>query len=203
MKPSTALLVTLTATLLNPIPAFGQSDIDDQLARCRILENKEARLICYDNLADLRIGTAMSTNKAAEKSALAHTGKNKRGGAKEAIANADNKPVVPEKPAKTVAQKREEAFGSESVARNNPKIKEQRKKEQLKKIEAQVLEILFTVNGKARYILDNGQSWQQIDTAIVRRWKVPFKVVLKRGSIGSYKLNKVGNNVTIRVKRIK
>lgn len=203
MKPSTALLATVTATFLSTIPAFGQSDTDDQLARCRVLENKEARLICYDNLADLRMGTALSSNKDTDKSALAHKGTNKKDGEKEAATYADRKIETPKKPAKTVAQKREEEFGSESVARNNPKIKEQRKKEQLKKIEAQVLEILFTVNGKARYILDNGQSWQQIDTAIVRRWKVPFKVVLKRGSIGSYKLNKVGNNVTIRVKRIK
>lgn len=194
MKPFAAIFATATAICLSSVPAFSQSNTDEKLAHCRMLESKEARLICYDNLADMRKGAAASSVKIANKATRAR--------ATNDLTNAE-KAAEATVPVKTTMEKREEEFGSESVARNNPEIKEQRKKEQLKKIEAQVLEILFTVNGKARYMLNNGQSWQQIDTAIVRRWKVPFKVVLKRGSIGSYKLNKVGNNVSIRVKRIK
>lgn len=207
MKPHAAILATVTTVCLSTASAFGQSGEDEELARCRALENNDTRLVCYDKLADMRMRIMASAKSkvpgdvAPTRTAVrpetpvtepAKTPAPRRGRQETAVAAA-----------KTEAQKRTEEFGSESVARNNPKIKKQRKKEQAGRIEAQVLEILFTVNGKARYILDNGQSWQQTDTAIIRRWKVPFKVIIKRASLGSYKLSKAGNNVSVRVKRIK
>ena len=63
-----------------------------------------------------------------------------------------------------------------------------------------------TVRGRAVFVLDNGQTWQQIDGDDTRVLEPPsgttMAVTIARGLFGSYQLSIEGRNGFVRVRRV-
>lgn len=72
---------------------------------------------------------------------------------------------------------------------------------QIEQIGATIVEISTTASGKAAVTLDNGQVWRQTTTSTMRLSKGD-KVLIRRGSLGSYKLTKDGTKRSMKVKRV-
>jgi hypothetical protein len=77
---------------------------------------------------------------------------------------------------------------------------------QVEKITATVRELSKTPRGQAVFVLDNGQTWRQLDGDDVRVMERPagesMKVTIERGVFGNYNLLIDGRNGLIRVQRI-
>ncbi len=71
---------------------------------------------------------------------------------------------------------------------------------------AGVRQLSKTVRGRAVFVLDNGQTWRQIDgdDAEVQEPPpgTPLKVTIERGIFGSYHLTIDGRNELVRVRRV-
>jgi hypothetical protein len=74
-------------------------------------------------------------------------------------------------------------------------------------VAAGVIELAYTVRGKAVFILDNGQVWRQIDADITQvRDPSPnerMKVRIEEGAMGSYNLMIEGRTGMVKVTRLK
>ena len=77
---------------------------------------------------------------------------------------------------------------------------------QVEKITATVGQLLRTARGQAIFVLDNGQTWRQLDGDDVRVIEPPpgksMKVTIERGVFGSYSLLIDGRNGLVRVQRV-
>ena len=69
------------------------------------------------------------------------------------------------------------------------------------RLEAFVSKVSSSANGKAIITLDNGQVWTQVDSSRLRLSGYD-RVVIRKASLGSFMLTKVGSKTTMRVKRI-
>ena len=76
----------------------------------------------------------------------------------------------------------------------------------VEKITATVRELLKAPRGQAIFVLDNGQTWRQLDVDDVRVTDPPpgtsLKVTIERGAFGNYNLLIDGRNGLVRVRRI-
>jgi len=195
--------VFVTGWLISP-PVFALNTAQDGLEKCRQLTNDAARLVCYDTLADQQ-KKAMQTHTDAKNDMAKTTAQNS---VKAALAKpaaparaADNKtkpaPTASTAPAKSTSI--EEAFGAEDVVSK----REERAAKRIDELTVTVVKLSFTHRDKARFTLSNGQVWEQTDRMKARRFKLPYTAILKRASMGSYKINKEGSGVSTRIKRIK
>jgi hypothetical protein len=79
--------------------------------------------------------------------------------------------------------------------------------DELTQITAAVLEFARTPRGRAVFILDNGQTWRQIDGDDADVGEPPpgktLKVTIATGFLNSYSLTIEGRNGLIRVRRLK
>ena len=77
---------------------------------------------------------------------------------------------------------------------------------EIEQLTATVREFSKTVRGRALFVLDNGQTWRQLegDDAQVHEPPsgTPLKVTIARGAFGSYNLTIEGRNGLIRVRRV-
>jgi hypothetical protein len=101
------------------------------------------------------------------------------------------KDALGEQPAK------EDDFGKPPPPRTN----------EIAQITATVLELARTARGRAVFILDNGQTWRQLDADGTEvRDPAPGKVLnvtIAKGVLGSYNLTLEGRNALIKVRRLK
>jgi hypothetical protein len=78
---------------------------------------------------------------------------------------------------------------------------------EVRAISATVLEFARTARGRALFVLDNGQTWRQIDADGTRvdepRPGEAMKVTIALGVLGSYNLAIDGRNVSVKVRRVK
>ena len=77
---------------------------------------------------------------------------------------------------------------------------------ELDKITAPVRELSRTPRGQAIFVLDNGQTWRQLDADDVRVMDPApgrgMRVTIERGAFGSYNLVIEGRNGVIKVRRV-
>ena len=77
---------------------------------------------------------------------------------------------------------------------------------EVKQVIATVSQLSKTVRGRALFMLDNGQTWRQIDGDDAQVLEPPagtaLKVTIERGVFGSYHLTIEGRNGLIRVRRV-
>lgn len=77
---------------------------------------------------------------------------------------------------------------------------------EIPQITAGVREFSRTARGRAVFVLDNGQTWRQLDADDVRVMEPEpggvLRVTIERGALGSYHLAIEGRNGMIRVRRI-
>ena len=73
-------------------------------------------------------------------------------------------------------------------------------------VNATVREFSKTTRGRALFVLDNGQTWRQLEGDDAQVLEPPagttIKVTIARGAFGSYNLTIEGRNGLIRVRRI-
>lgn len=74
-------------------------------------------------------------------------------------------------------------------------------------VSARVREVFKTARGRAVFVLDNGQTWRQIDgddaqVADSSPGEPPLRVTIAKGLFGSYNLTIEGRNGLIRVRRV-
>lgn len=78
---------------------------------------------------------------------------------------------------------------------------------EIRQISATVLEFARTARGSAVFVLDNGQTWRQIDGDSTRvdepRSGEAMKVTIALGALESYNLAIDGRNASIKVRRLK
>lgn len=77
---------------------------------------------------------------------------------------------------------------------------------EVEQVVATVSQLSKTVRGRALFVLDNGQTWRQIDGDDAQVLEPPpgsaLKVTIERGIFGSYHLMIDGRNGLIRVRRV-
>jgi len=73
-------------------------------------------------------------------------------------------------------------------------------------VAAVVRELSKTVRGRAVFVLDNGQTWRQIDGDDMQVFEPPsgttMKVKIEHGLFDSYRLSIEGRNGSVRVRRV-
>ena len=78
---------------------------------------------------------------------------------------------------------------------------------EVKEITATVVEFSKTPRGRAVFVLDNGQTWRQLDadTTEVREPEGgrPMRVSIETGAFGSYNLAIEGRVISVKVRRLK
>ncbi len=77
--------------------------------------------------------------------------------------------------------------------------------EEITQISATLLEFARTARGRALFVLDNGQTWRQLDadgTEVREPLPDKAKVTNERGLLGSYNLTIEGRNALIKVRRL-
>jgi hypothetical protein len=77
---------------------------------------------------------------------------------------------------------------------------------ELPQVAATVREFTKTARGRALFVLDNGQTWRQLEGDDAQVLEPPsgttLKVMIARGAFGSYNMTIEGRNGLIRVRRI-
>lgn len=123
--------------------------------------------------------TAESANEAADAAMIASAA---------AVASETSETVVAD--AGAIAEAEEE-FGLPAV-KDAPDVKQ---------IESAILGLSRMSSGKFAIELENGQTWRQTSTSSMRLSEGEV-VIIKRGSLGSYKLTKAGTKRSMKVKRV-
>ena len=154
---------------------------NDSFLECAKIDNHLTRLTCFDQLAKALI-TSSEKTKTHEESI-----------------EADKSPVLIQEDNSVISITKDKAqfidnFGSSHL-----------KKE---KVSDEKQSVIFTVESvkkntdkKLYFTFENGQIWKQTDNAHFKI-KVGEKAKLKEGALGAVYLKKLGNNRSIRVKRV-
>jgi hypothetical protein len=166
--------LTLLAMLLSPMLALAQS-ADAELQRCARLPEAASRLACYDALAASQRTAAQPLQAAPAVQAAP---------APIAVSAA---PVAPP----TAAQK-QEAFGAPVVAA----------KDQLDAIESRIEGLVDGWEAGTLFTLANGQRWMIADGSRAAMNLRNPKVTIRRGALGTFRIEFEGSNQTARVKRL-
>ena len=78
---------------------------------------------------------------------------------------------------------------------------------EIAQITAAVLELARTLRGRAVFVLDNGQTWRQLDADATEVREPPpgkvMRITIERGMLDSYNLTVEGRNGLIKVRRLK
>jgi hypothetical protein len=167
------ILVATMFILAGAAPAAAAT-LEQSLVTCSAKADATVRLKCYDDIAR---GLSAEARKVAE--------------AREAEAAAAAAAAATAAAAKAEADSKV-AFGMAS--RDEAAAAQQ--------IEAGITELLKDASGKTIFVLDNGQMWRQADAFSVPA-KVGGKVIVKRGSLGSYRLFLAGSNRSAQVIRMR
>lgn len=97
-------------------------------------------------------------------------------------------------------------LGDEQVEQRQErrKPKKERKIEQIRRLDARVVDYAYTANQRLLLVLENGQVWIQLSGDVAKpilRKSEGYEVSIRRGAISGYRLNIA--DVTIAVERLK
>lgn len=163
--------------LAGPSPVAAQ--VEQAMVGCSAKVDDAARLKCYDDIAKGLSAEARKVAEAREKEAAA-------------VAAA-----AAEAAAAKAAEESKAAFGKQGLEGFGG-----RDPDRVEQIEASISEVLSDAGGKAIFVLDNGQIWRQVD-GFNTQARVGSKVIVKRGSLGSYRLVVPGSNRYAQVVRMR
>ena len=161
----------LLAWLLVGASGAFAAELAEEFSACRPLEPAAKRLECYDDAIDRH-----NEQK-----------------------NPDPRATTSGGQTATETPSAEELFGknADEVRRA---VEQASGGEHLDQIEARVTELLSIAPGKVAISLDNGQLWRQTTTSSLRL-SAGDVVTIRRASMGSYVLHKVGSARSMRVQR--
>ncbi len=173
------LSLAVLAVFFAPLVAAG---LTEEMLVCRELASASERLACYDGIVDRSVEPAGTGVAQVEAS------------------------TVPEPPTtENVDQETRTGLSQEQLfGMNAEEVQQQVEKatgaERLDRIEARITELWNIAPGKIAIRLDNGQIWRQKVSSNLRL-REGDNVVIKRASLGSYALTRVGSSVMMRVSR--
>jgi len=157
------------------LPHAGQSA--ESWQACLQLTDDQARLACYD--AYVRRLSAREDPAVSAAQQEADFGKRPEAAAKE------QEPAMP-------AAEQEAEFGKPAKVAA----------EEIDQIQASITKVQVKSHGNRVLTLDNGQVWVQLDSRTVPRFREGDSIIIKRAVFGSFLLQPVDSNRTIRVKRL-
>jgi hypothetical protein len=158
-------------------PATAQ--VEAAMVRCAAKVEEGERLTCYDDIVRGLSAEAKRVSEAREKEAAVRA---------EAAAAAA---------AAKAAEQRKADFGRAGIEGFGG-----RDSDRIEQIEAGVTEILKDAGGKSIFVLDNGQIWRQVD-GFGSSARVGTRVIVKRGTLGAYRLAVPGSNRVVQVIRMR
>lgn len=176
------LLLSTGICIFTTTPVAGAAELPQELIDCRALASAVERLDCYDQLVDAN---------------AASTGREAQSGAAQQGQPAS---VAPAAAAPAADLSQEALFGKDPVEVRQT-VQKATGTSEIDQIKALVSSVRSSATGKAIITLDNGQVWAQTDTAKHRLADYDL-VIIRRASMGSFMLNKVGSKKSIRVRRI-
>lgn len=160
-------------------PLAGAAELPQTITDCREINSAVARLDCYDQAVDAQ--QSLADEPAAEVAPVA--------AAKSTAA------------AEASAEMSPEALFGKNVVEVQKTVQEATGAKEIDRLESLVSKIRISASGKAIITLDNGQVWTQVDSSRLRLSGYD-RVVIRKASLGSFMLTKVGSKTTMRVKRI-
>lgn len=178
--------------------AAAADSIEDRFAACAAMPDEAARLSCFDRAADaLKPPVVVAEPPAAEPAAAM-------------APDPKPEPAPPPEPASAPAPAPEPATVTEAptdplaLFGMNPELasKQEAEKVELTEISAVAVEVTKRTRGEHVVTLDNGQVWTEKDAESYFRVKVGDTVVIKRISMGGYRMVGRGNRASA-VRRIK
>ena len=170
-------------------PALAQSL--DGLKGCARLIDDAARLACYDSQMAVIDREAAAQIEQRKKEAAIRAEEEKRLAAQRA---AEEKKLAEER----AAQAKLDAFGASNLP---PERQPVQKADEMRELRAKVELVSFDPFGNAVLMLDNGQTWQQMELQKLPRIKIGDEVEINKGAIGGYRLTILRMNRTIPVRR--
>jgi len=171
---------------LLPVVAQGQSA---DLSACRQIADVNSRVSCYDAIVDAQQTRTEANQRAVRPANIPEQPAT-------AIANgADNT-----QPASAITKQEENLFGRSADA-SRELLEKEVGVQSPDQIEAVIKETSATAYDKIIVELENGQVWQQIDSARLRL-KVGDQVRIRSGRLGAYFLEKSSGSRAIRVQRV-
>lgn len=156
--------------------------LQDFLLKCPTISEDASRLACFDDAAKKMLGSVVRSL-----------------GTDEAVSSAEK--------TKPTREDKISDFGKGQLRASPVKeVREQQKKEiktELKAITLTVVKVVTTKLNKFVLYMGNGQVWKQKEGARIRLPKGEFKVEIKKGMMGSFKMYVPNRKSFIRVKRLK
>ena len=173
----------LLAGLLLAVPVQAQASdkLPGQLVGCSAQADDAKRLACYDSVVKSLSAEARKVSEARE----VETAKAKQAVAAAAAAAAATAAAEAE-------AARKDSFGKAADSADD-----------VKSVTAAIAEILRDASGKSIFILDNGQIWRQADGYSLPSARVGGTVMVKRGAMGSYRLQPANSNRSVQVIRMR
>jgi hypothetical protein len=199
--PRIALILTAWTAVIWTTAAAGAEEMAQQIISCRALLIADERLSCYDRVIVEDTGSENDNDISGQSEAPLRNSQTETASRVEPI-TAES--ATGEKQTETISSaevfESQEALFGMSAEEQLRAVHEESTREE---IEAGISELRYANYGRTKVViwLDNGQIWQQIDSQNLRLSEND-RVVVRRASFGSFLLNKVGSNGSMRVKRI-
>ena len=185
------ILYRPTLILFTGICAFtsaalaGAAELPQTITDCREISSAVARLDCYDRAVDAQ--QRLADEPPAEVVAP--------------VAAAKSSAAPSAASPQASAEMSPEALFGKNVVEVQKTVQEATGTEDIDRLESLVSKIRISASGKAIITLDNGQVWAQVDSSRLRLSGYD-RVVIRKASLGSFMLTKVGSKTSMRVKRI-
>ncbi|WP_441002943.1 hypothetical protein [Pseudocolwellia agarivorans] len=155
--------------------------LNSSIRECAKIDNHLTRLTCFDQLAKTLVTSSEKTKTHGES------------------IEADKSPVLIQKENSVISTTKDKAqfidnFGSSHLKKDKVNDEEQ-------SVIFVVKSVKKNTDKKLYFTFENGQIWKQMDNV---RFKIKAgeKAKLKEGALGAVYLKKLGNNRSIRVKRV-
>ena len=175
----TLILIASICTITSA-PLAGAAELPQTITDCREINSAVVRLDCYDQAVDAQ--QSVADEPAAEMVAPVAAAKST---------------AAPE----ASTQMSPEALFGKNVVEVQKTVQAATGTKDIDRLESLVSKIRISASGKAIITLDNGQVWTQVDSSRLRLSGYD-RVVIRKASLGSYMLTKVGSKTSMRVKRI-
>jgi hypothetical protein len=201
-KSTTLLLPIISAGVLLALgntPAHTATADKDPLAalqKCRTLSDTSQKAACYDIAMD-----RLEADRAANKISII-TGTQIEGLQRDAFGF--NLPSLPRlRLGRALGTPGKNAL-SDAQDTKAGKILKKSKSGEVLRVAYTVSRVSILPNGRKRIYLTDGQVWEQVGSDAPRfRGSAPYKVQIKKASMGSYLLAVEGSRRTVRIRRIK
>lgn len=174
MKHSILFLSSIFTCLVMPSVSYAKNDSDllINLRHCSKISNNDARLNCFDKLIPRTTKQIIT-----------------------AVTTVAAPPQPPKVKSKSVEQKQIDNFAKEH-------LKKSKEEQGPSSIVSTIIKAKQLLRGQWVIELENGQKWQQKDTARIKL-KVGNKIRLDKGALGAVYLYKEDSSRNIKVKRLK